>query len=97
MYSEDDLNEVTSVVGRAMHEVAEAVLELFRRRVAQPFAEAGGGALELMLRPATGIETTGPAGGALFGTGLPPQPGTTRPPGKTLRHRGAPRRGRRAR
>ncbi len=60
MFSEDDLTEVTSVVGRAMHEVAEAVLELFRRRVALPFAEAGGGELELMLRLATVIDITVP-------------------------------------
>jgi adenylate cyclase len=66
MYSEDDLTEVTSVVGRAMHEVAEAVLELFRRRVAQPFAEAGGGDLELMLRLATVIDITVPTVGPLL-------------------------------
>ena len=60
IYTEDDLTEVTSVVGRAMHEVAEAMLELFRRRIASPFAEAGGGELEMMLRMATLIDVTVP-------------------------------------
>jgi len=60
IYTEDDLTEVTSVVGRAMHEVAEAILELFRRRIADPFAEAGGGELEMMLRMATVIDVTIP-------------------------------------
>jgi adenylate cyclase len=60
IYTEDDLIEVTSVVGRAMHEVAEAILELFRRRIANPFAEAGGGELEMMLRMATVIDVTVP-------------------------------------
>jgi adenylate cyclase len=60
MYTDDDLTEATSVVGRAMHEVAEAVLELFRRRVAIPFTEAGGGELEIMLRLATAIDITVP-------------------------------------
>jgi adenylate cyclase len=60
MYTDEDLIEATSVVGRAMHEVAEAVLELFRRRVGLPFAEAGGGELEIMLRLATAIDITVP-------------------------------------
>jgi adenylate cyclase len=59
-YTDEDLIEATSVVGRAMHEVAEAVLELFRRRIALPFAEAGGGELEIMLRLATAIDITVP-------------------------------------
>jgi adenylate cyclase len=59
-YSDEDLIEATSVVGRAMHEVAEAVLELFRRRIAVPFAEAGGGELEIMLRLETAIDITVP-------------------------------------
>ena len=66
MYTDDDLIEATSVVGRAMHEVAEAVLELFRRRVARPFAEAGGGELEIMLRLATAIDITVPTLGPLL-------------------------------
>jgi adenylate cyclase len=60
LYTLDDIAEATSVVGRAMHEVAEAVLELFRRRIAIPFAEAGGGELEMMLRLATVIDITVP-------------------------------------
>ena len=66
VYSDDDLVEVTSVVGRAMHEIADAYLELFRRRFARPFAEAGASELELMLRLATVIELTVPTTGPLL-------------------------------
>jgi adenylate cyclase len=66
LYTLDDLAEATSVVGRAMHEVAEAVLELFRRRIAVPFAEAGGGELEMVLRLATLIDITVPTMGPLL-------------------------------
>ena len=66
LYTLDDIAEATSVVGRAMHEVAEAVLELFRRRIAIPFAESGGGELEMMLRLATVIDITVPAMGPLL-------------------------------
>ena len=66
VYTDDDLLEVASVVGRAMHEVAEATLELFRRRFAQPFAEAGASELELMLRLATVIDLTVPTTGPML-------------------------------
>lgn len=66
VYTLDDIAEATSVVGRAMHEVAEAILELFRRRIAIPFAEAGGGELEMMLRLATLIDITVPTMGPLL-------------------------------
>ena len=66
VYTDDDLLEVASVVGRAMHEVAEATLELFRRRFAQPFAEAGASELEMMLRLATVIDLTVPTTGPML-------------------------------
>ncbi|MFN2463170.1 MAG: adenylate cyclase regulatory domain-containing protein [Candidatus Dormibacteria bacterium] len=66
VYTDDDLLEVASVVGRAMHEVAEATLELFRRRFAKPFAEAGASELELMLRLATVIDLTVPTTGPML-------------------------------
>lgn len=66
VYSDEDLIEVASVVGRAVHEIAEAALELFRRRFAQPFAEAGAGELEMMLRLATVIDLTVPTTGPML-------------------------------
>ncbi|HEY8740517.1 MAG TPA: adenylate cyclase regulatory domain-containing protein, partial [Candidatus Dormibacteraeota bacterium] len=66
VYSDEDLVEVASVVGRAIHEVAEATLELFRRRFAKPFAEAGAGELEMMLRLATVIDLTVPTTGPML-------------------------------
>ena len=66
VYSDDDLVEVASVVGRAMHEIAEAFLELFRRRFTRPFADAGASELEMMLRLATVIELTVPTTGPLL-------------------------------
>jgi len=66
VYTDDDLLEVASVVGRAMHEIAEATLELFRRRFAKPFAEAGASELELMLRLATVIDLTIPTTGPML-------------------------------
>jgi adenylate cyclase len=66
VYSDDDLVEVASVVGRAVHEIAEATLELFRRRFTKPFAEAGAGELEMMLRLATVIDLTVPTTGPML-------------------------------
>ena len=66
VYSDDDLVEVASVVGRAMHEIAEAFLELFRRRFTRPFAEAGASELEMLLRLATVIDLTVPMTGPLL-------------------------------
>jgi adenylate cyclase len=66
VYSDDDLVEVASVVGRATHEIAEAFLELFRRRFTRPFADAGASELEMMLRLATVIELTVPTTGPLL-------------------------------
>jgi adenylate cyclase len=66
VYSDDDLVEVASVVGRATHEIAEAFLELFRRRFTRPFVDAGASELEMMLRLATVIELTVPTTGPLL-------------------------------
>ncbi|MFN2465008.1 MAG: adenylate cyclase regulatory domain-containing protein [Candidatus Dormibacteria bacterium] len=66
IYSDEDLVEVASVVGRAVHEIAEAALELFRRRFAQPFAEAGASELEMILRLATVIDLTVPTTGPML-------------------------------
>ncbi|MHB8507452.1 MAG: adenylate/guanylate cyclase domain-containing protein [Candidatus Dormibacteria bacterium] len=66
VFTDDDLLEVTSVVGRAMGEVAEAALELFRRRLAQPFADAGVGELEMMVRLAAVIDMLVPSTATLL-------------------------------
>lgn len=50
VFTEDDLLEATSVVGRSMSHVAAALVELFRRRVSDPFLQAGAGNLEVLLR-----------------------------------------------
>jgi len=50
VFTDDDLAEAASVVGRAMAEVSSAAVELFRRRVTEPFLEAGLGELEVALR-----------------------------------------------
>ncbi|MFN2582194.1 MAG: adenylate cyclase regulatory domain-containing protein, partial [Candidatus Dormibacteria bacterium] len=50
VFTEEDLTEASSVVGRAMAEVSAAAVELFRRRVTEPFLEAGLGELEVALR-----------------------------------------------
>lgn len=63
VFPDEDLVEATSVVGRAMGEIAEAVVELFRRRLAQPFAEAGVGELEAMLRLAAIVDLLVPSVG----------------------------------
>jgi adenylate cyclase len=68
IYTDDDLVEAASVVGRAMHEVAEASVELFRRRLSPAFAEAGVGELEMALRLASLIDLTVPATSTLLET-----------------------------
>ena len=52
VFTEEDLVEASSVVGRAMAEVSAAAVELFRRRITEPFLEAGLGELEVALRMA---------------------------------------------
>ncbi|HEX6539766.1 MAG TPA: adenylate cyclase regulatory domain-containing protein [Candidatus Dormibacteraeota bacterium] len=50
VFTEDDLIEAASVVGRAMAEVSAASVELFRRRVTLPYLEAGVNQLDASLR-----------------------------------------------
>jgi adenylate cyclase len=50
VFTEDDLVEAASVVGRAMAEVSAASVELFRRRVTVPYVEAGVDELDAALR-----------------------------------------------
>ena len=50
VFTEDDLVEAASVVGRAMAEVSAASVELFRRRVTLPYIEAGVNQLDAALR-----------------------------------------------
>ena len=50
VFTEDDLVEAASVVGRAMAEVSAASVELFRRRVTLPYLEAGVNQLDAALR-----------------------------------------------
>jgi adenylate cyclase len=50
VFTEDDLIEAASVVGRAMAEVSAASVELFRRRVTLPYIEAGVNQLDAALR-----------------------------------------------
>ncbi|MEA2647003.1 MAG: adenylate cyclase [Chloroflexota bacterium] len=66
VYSDDDIVEVASVLGRATHEIAEAALELFRRRFAAPFIDAGASELEMMLRLATLVDLTVPTTGPVL-------------------------------
>jgi adenylate cyclase len=50
VFTEDDLVEAASVIGRAMAEVSAASVELFRRRVTLPYIEAGVDELDASLR-----------------------------------------------
>lgn len=50
VFTDDDLIEAASVVGRAMAEVSAASVELFRRRVTLPYLEAGVNQLDAALR-----------------------------------------------
>lgn len=50
VFTEDDLVEAASVVGRAMAEVSAASVELFRRRITVPYVEAGVDELDAALR-----------------------------------------------
>lgn len=50
VFTEEDLVEAASVVGRAMAEVGAASVELFRRRVTLPYIEAGVDELDAALR-----------------------------------------------
>jgi adenylate cyclase len=50
VFTEDDLAETASVVGRAMAEISTAMTDIFRRRIAEPFYEAGGTETDVVLR-----------------------------------------------
>lgn len=50
LFSEDDLTEAASVLGRGMAEISTALVELFRRRLAAPFLEAGGTERDVVVR-----------------------------------------------
>ena len=50
LFSDDDLTEAASVVGRAMAEVSSAMTDLFRRRLADPLLEAGGTDVDVVIR-----------------------------------------------
>lgn len=50
VFTEDDILETASVVGRAMAEISTSLTEIFRRRLAEPFYEAGGTETDVVLR-----------------------------------------------
>jgi adenylate cyclase len=50
VFTEDDLAETASVVGRAMAEISTSLTDIFRRRIAEPFYEAGGTETDVVLR-----------------------------------------------
>lgn len=50
VFTEDDIVETASVVGRAMAEISTSLTEIFRRRLAEPFYEAGGTETDVVLR-----------------------------------------------
>jgi adenylate cyclase len=66
VFTEDDLIEAASVVGRAMADVASASVELFRRRLTARFIEAGVSELEVALRLAAMVDLLVPPLGPLL-------------------------------
>ena len=50
VFSDDDIAEAASVIGRAMSEVSVAFVELFRRRLAEPLLEAGATDTDVVVR-----------------------------------------------
>lgn len=50
VFTEEDIAETASVVGRAMAEISTALTDIFRRRIAEPFYEAGGTETDVVLR-----------------------------------------------
>ena len=50
VFSDDDIAEAASVIGRAMSEVSSAFVELFRRRLAEPLLEAGATDTDVVVR-----------------------------------------------
>src|SRR5438477_553416 len=66
VYTDSDLVEGSSVVGRAMAEVSPAAVELFRRRLTTAFVEAGMDDLEIALRLAAAADLLVPTFGPLL-------------------------------
>ena len=66
VFPDDDLVEASSVVGRAMADVAAASVELFRRRLTARFVESGAGDLDVALRLAAMIDLLVPPLGPLL-------------------------------
>lgn len=50
VFSSEDLTEASSVVGRAMAEVSKVVIDVFRRRLAEPLLESGGTDTDVVVR-----------------------------------------------
>ena len=50
VFSDEDIEEAASVIGRAMSEVSNAFVELFRRRLAEPLLEAGATDTDVVVR-----------------------------------------------
>src|ERR1700736_4875732 len=66
VFTEDDLIEASSVVGRAMADVASASVELFRRRLTARFIEAGGREVQAALRLAAMVDLLVPPLGPIL-------------------------------
>lgn len=50
VFSDEDLQEASAVIGRAMAEVSSVMVELVRRRIAEPLLEAGGTDTDVVVR-----------------------------------------------
>ena len=50
VFPQDDMAEAASVIGRAMSEVSVALVDLFRKRLAEPLLEAGGTDTDVVIR-----------------------------------------------
>lgn len=50
VFSDDDMSEAASVMGRAMADVSSAMTDLFRRRLADPLLDAGGTDVDVVIR-----------------------------------------------
>ena len=50
VFPDEDLIESSSVVGRAMAEVSKVVIDVFRRRLAEPLLESGGTETDVVVR-----------------------------------------------
>ncbi len=66
VFTEDDLVEAASVVGRAMSDVGAASVELFRRQLTARFVESGASELDVALRLAAMVDLLVPPLGPLL-------------------------------